>query len=764
MQGVVSITLLLEELATIPAMATTSESLDVIGLISGGKDSFFSLLHCMANNHRVIALANLYPPSRASSSDAPEDLNSFMYQTAGHRIIPLYSEALGLPLYRQEIQGSASNLSKDYHPDSGIRVARDPGSLDQHPDETESLIPLLRRIMSAHPTANALSSGAILSTYQRTRIESVARRLGLTPLSFLWHYPFLPPPLPGGLLDDMAAAGFDVRIVKVASGGLDEDLLWENLMDPLVRKKVQKGVGRFGGSVLGEGGEYETLVVDGLSPLWRRRIEMRASERWIEKGGGGEAWISCAEDSGKLVRKEEETPAEGSEWNRGVRIPDLWDAEFLKLVKKIAAVSLQQTHRIKAHSASRNQIGWEAATAVSESSSMLRIHNINAPQAGTLANEQMSAINLQVLEILEENDLPSIDHIIFTTILLRQMADFNVVNATYGQLFDRPNPPARVTVACGEFMPLGVHVMVSFVICLDRRLRDGLHVQSRSYWAPANIGPYSQAVSVPLQSNNMDPRVVYIAGQIPLIPASMEVLLNERDTGRRTSERNIEVFQKRACLGLQHLWRIGETMKVNWWTAAVAFIVGGDDVHAKALVAWECWHEVHQAQLWEADGQDADDSDINGLDVWDRKYGGMGSFVNDDSEGRHLPDFKRSSNPESKSVPPFFAVQVDALPRSCDIEWHSSGMAYSDLATPTVQSPCSHIAMSLSEASSDHDFRTQIREISSKIQEVEDFDATVYTSQPWLVRDIEAQVIPCKSVWGPAGKELAAGIVIRNGA
>ena len=30
----------------------------------------------------------------------------------------------------------------------------------------------------------------------------------------------------------------------------------------------------------------------------------------------------------------------------------------------------------------------------------------------------------------------------------------------------------------------------------DRVKREALHVQSISYWAPANIGPYSQAVKV----------------------------------------------------------------------------------------------------------------------------------------------------------------------------------------------------------------------------------------------------------------------------
>jgi diphthine-ammonia ligase len=33
----------------------------VIGLVSGGKDSTFNLLHCVANGHEIVAIATLTP-------------------------------------------------------------------------------------------------------------------------------------------------------------------------------------------------------------------------------------------------------------------------------------------------------------------------------------------------------------------------------------------------------------------------------------------------------------------------------------------------------------------------------------------------------------------------------------------------------------------------------------------------------------------------------------------------------------------------------
>lgn len=214
----------------------------VIALISGGKDSFLALLHCLAQKSDIVALANLYPAPTPPTlthdfplpSSDPND--SHMYQTAGHTLIPLYALALRIPLYRGQIsRRGALNLERNY---SFSSPEKENPSNDE--DETESLLLLLRRLKELHPDASAVCSGAILSTYQRTRIESVALRLGLVPFAPLWEYPFLPRQNPGaseGLLEDVGLVGLKARIIKVASGGLDEGLLWGDLSDRKIRHK-----------------------------------------------------------------------------------------------------------------------------------------------------------------------------------------------------------------------------------------------------------------------------------------------------------------------------------------------------------------------------------------------------------------------------------------------------------------------------------------------------------------------------------------------
>lgn len=45
-----------------------------------------------------------------------DELDSYMYQSVGHHAIDLYAEAMGLPLYRREIQGTSKSTERDYEP------------------------------------------------------------------------------------------------------------------------------------------------------------------------------------------------------------------------------------------------------------------------------------------------------------------------------------------------------------------------------------------------------------------------------------------------------------------------------------------------------------------------------------------------------------------------------------------------------------------------------------------------------------------------
>jgi len=737
-------------------------SLKVIALISGGKDSLFSILHCRANGHEVVALANLHPavaPSKNKDDDddddvenEDEDINSYMYQTVGHNIIPLYAAALNLPLYRQAICGIAISTDKTYTPRPQFPTILEerPAASPAPPDETESLIPLLLKVLAAQPSANALSTGAILSSYQRTRVESVAIRLGLTPLSYLWQYPNLPPYSQTSLLEDMAAVGQDARIIKVASGGLDKSHLWMNVADPQTVRRLMRDMERFGGlqggAVLGEGGEFETLAMDGPGPLWKQRIEVQ--EKVVVAGSGGSSAVRVTK--ARTVEKYWDSAAD--EMQQEVRIPDLLDADFAEISWTLREMKLTP----KAMKSFKNHavvLQKAPKVCIVETKTSVFVSNLTAQEGEDVAT-QVKGIIASLNNILATLHL-TFSQLAFTTILLRSMVDFAEVNKLYSTLFIRPNPPARVTIACGEDLPVGVLVMLCVIV--DRCLwseRRALHVQSRSYWAPANIGPYSQAVAVPLGNvfeNREHPELVYVAGQIPLVPASMELVSSD--------------FREQAILSLQHLWRIGRAMGVAWWTSAIAFITSSSKQEARdrAAVAQLVWEAAHERRE-ENENSDIEDVDIGNQQLhrhWahnctGERAGGIGSLP-------ALPDW-RSMEINGSDPPPCFVVQVEELPRGASIEWSSIGLSSVRIST-SIKHLGSFQLNICRVNNTDMSFHmgalaTQdaLRDCTSQCKEG---IMEVYTSDPDAgSQGTAAMFIPCRSVWAD-GEEVYAAVRFR---
>ncbi|KAK5097799.1 hypothetical protein LTR70_002841 [Exophiala xenobiotica] len=668
-------------------------SLNVIGLVSGGKDSLFSLAHCVKNGHNVVALANLYPRVEGGDDDDGEgsDLNSFMYQTVGHTIVPLYAKALGVPLYRRAIRGTARQTGRYY----------DTSNTSTEPDETEDMYLLIQDVLRHQPEANALNAGAILSTYQRTRVESVAIRLGLTPLAYLWQYPALPPPSSRidsltGLLDDMDAAHCDARIIKIASGGIRNKLLFANVAAPATGARLVSGLARFftdegqefalRGAVIGEGGEYETLALDGPGPLWKKRIEVDFTGSFEAEGGAtyatfGRAGIVDKTDSGHV----------------DVLLPNLLDKRF---------------------------------TAV-------QIFNLTFPKSGLSPSQQLEHTIDMIPPMLNDlchilnldRDSLTLQHIASTTLLLRSIDNFGLLNQIYAaKMWPKglPNPPSRVTIAAP--LPQDTHVSLSVVLDLDgsaSERRKGLHVQSLSYWAPANIGPYSQAISTPVllpqntashslnQSTRAGSRtpieIVHMAGQIPLVPASMALLARP--------------FSEQAVLALQHLWRVGQERSVDLWAGAgVAYLAHPDNNAAsdrdarmlnrvrEAARIWGVAHQVNEKGI-EADGgteagaagTDEEDEDIDLWDLQQRNRGFGAAAVATLTVGEHLhvlpsrmvfesagpggpPSAVSVSASNKLVIPIFIAAEVAGLPRNAPVEWWSTGIA--GLATHAGKQQC----------------------------------------------------------------------------
>ena len=71
---------------------------------------------------------------------------------------------------------------------------------------------LLSEVVEKMPEVTAVCSGAILSSYQRSRVESCCERLGLASLAYMWQRE------QGPLLDEMIAMGTHQPTVGVKPG------------------------------------------------------------------------------------------------------------------------------------------------------------------------------------------------------------------------------------------------------------------------------------------------------------------------------------------------------------------------------------------------------------------------------------------------------------------------------------------------------------------------------------------------------------------
>lgn len=212
----------------------------VAALVSGGKDSVLAAHVALQHGWDVAHVVTV----------RPQATDSYMFHSPNTDLGPLLAGAFGLPLVEVETKGEKERELDD--------LERALAGLD----------------------VDGFVSGALASEYQRVRLEGVGHRLGLKSFTPLWHK------RPDEVLRTVTGPGWDVRFAAVAAEGLDEAWLGRR-MDAAAHADLQRLHERHGVHVGGEGGEYESLVLD--APLWTKRIEVvRARNEWRRDGG---AWV-----------------------------------------------------------------------------------------------------------------------------------------------------------------------------------------------------------------------------------------------------------------------------------------------------------------------------------------------------------------------------------------------------------------------------------------------------------------------------------------
>ena len=123
----------------------------------------------------------------------------------------------------------------------------------------------------------AIYTGAIESTYQRSRIDNICKNLDLKGISPLWHKD------PEEYMNELIDNKFKVIIVSTAAMGLDEKWLGKVIEKDSINqlKELNK---KYGVHMAFEGGEAETLVLD--CPIYKKEIIIDKYEKIVNYDTG----------------------------------------------------------------------------------------------------------------------------------------------------------------------------------------------------------------------------------------------------------------------------------------------------------------------------------------------------------------------------------------------------------------------------------------------------------------------------------------------
>jgi len=196
-------------------------------LFSGGKDSTFAAYLAKKHGHELACLISL-------NSKNPD---SYMFHTPSISCVEIQARAMNIPIVVKYTAGE-----KELELDDLEDAIKD--AIEQH--EIEGIV-----------------TGAVESVYQATRIQKICNKLNIECFNPLWQKEQVE------LLNDLISNKFKVILTGVFAYPLDEAWLGKEIDEQFI-KDVIKVRDEFKINPAGEGGEYETFVLD--CPLYESEI------------------------------------------------------------------------------------------------------------------------------------------------------------------------------------------------------------------------------------------------------------------------------------------------------------------------------------------------------------------------------------------------------------------------------------------------------------------------------------------------------------
>jgi predicted ATP pyrophosphatase (TIGR00289 family) len=209
-------------------------------LFSGGKDSTMAVYKAIEMGWEVKYLVSLHS----------RNPHSYMFHVPNIHLDGILAEALGIPLVSVDTLGKKEEELKDL--ELILRNLKDRG-------------------------VEAIFSGALSSTYQKSRIDDICQEIGLESVAPHWHRD------PEEYMQEIIRLGFQVIITAVAAEGFDETWLGREVNQETL-DELQVLHEKFGIHLAFEGGEAETLTCDG--PIFKKKVIIQEFEKMWQVDSG----------------------------------------------------------------------------------------------------------------------------------------------------------------------------------------------------------------------------------------------------------------------------------------------------------------------------------------------------------------------------------------------------------------------------------------------------------------------------------------------
>lgn len=210
-------------------------------LVSGGKDSIYAA---------YLAEMQGWPADELLVME-PEDPDSWMFHTPNLGVVDLQGQAWGKPVRREKVAAAGPE------------------------GETAALQDALK---GSH---GPVTVGAIESSFQWARVLRAAEAVSRRVYAPMWRVD------PRIVVREELSAGLDVRFARVAAEGLPPEWLGERITLGTIERLEQSATRGRGVHVAGEGGEYETVVLD--APFFSSRVVVDSAET-IRRGDQA-SWV-----------------------------------------------------------------------------------------------------------------------------------------------------------------------------------------------------------------------------------------------------------------------------------------------------------------------------------------------------------------------------------------------------------------------------------------------------------------------------------------